>query len=120
VVIGPGETVTVLRPGTVTDRYGDSTKDWSDPDRTDVAGCHVAPGSAGGSAGGAKEETAAGREGVVVTYDVFFPAGTDVRPGDRAEVRGDVFDVDGEPADWRSPYTGRHAGIHVALRTVEG
>ncbi|MFT9821150.1 hypothetical protein [Lysinibacillus sp. NPDC056185] len=110
-----GETVTVLRANLVTDRYGNEVWDWSDPDRTLVPGCAVAPRRTG-----AAEVTDLGRQGVIVGLTVYAPAGTDIRPSDRMEVGGRVYEVDGESGTWASPFTGWAPGIEVALKQMEG
>lgn len=61
-----------------------------------------------------------GRTAVIVGLTVFFPGGTDVLSTDRFRVRGTVYEVDGEPGDWRSPFTGRRPGVEVALKRVTG
>lgn len=38
---------------------------------------------------------------------------------DQIETVYGTFDVDGEPAKWRSPFTGRE-GMTVSLRRIEG
>ena len=108
-----GETVTRLRAPLVADRYGNLVPDWDNPDRLDIPDCGVAPRTS-------DEETEQGRQGVIVGITVYAPPGTDILPSDRMEVRGEVWEVVGEVADWRSPYTGWHPGIVVNLRRVEG
>lgn len=108
-----GETVTRLRPTLVEDRYGNLVPDWSDPNRLDIPGCGVAPRTT-------TEEAEQGRQGVVVGIAVYAPTGTDITPHDRMEVRGEVWEVVGEVADWRSPFTGWHPGIVVNLTRMEG
>jgi hypothetical protein len=45
------------------------------------------------------------------TWDLFLPAGTDVRTGDAVVVDGSVYEVMGDPWDARNPRTG--AASHV-------
>lgn len=35
-------------------------------------------------------------------------------------VRGKTYQVDGEPEDWRSPFTGWHAGLVIPLKRTVG
>jgi len=35
-------------------------------------------------------------------------------------VRGKTYQVDGEPEDWRSPFTGWHAGLVIPLKRTTG
>lgn len=108
-----GETVTRLRAVLVEDRYGNLVPDWSDPGRLDIPDCAVAPRTS-------NEDTEQGRQGVVVGIAVYAPTGADITPQDRMEVRGEVWEVVGEVADWRSPYTGWRPGIVVNLARMEG
>jgi len=108
-----GETVTRLRAPLVADRYGNLVPDWDNPDRLNISDCGVAPRTS-------DEETEQGRQGVIVGIAVYAPAGADILPSDRVEVRGQVWEVVGEVADWRSPFTGWNPGIVVNLRRMEG
>ena len=108
-----GETVTVVRPASTTNRYGDTVDDWDNATRTDVAGAKVAP--AGGSA-----LDAAGRQGVTYDLEVVLPAGTDLADGDHVEVRGATYRLAGPVEDWRSPFTSRRHGLVVPLTRTEG
>src|ERR1044072_4326800 len=92
-----GETITLLEPGTGTDRYGDESPDWSNPSEVDVTGA-IAPRVSSAL-------TADGDKGVV-GLPVYLPFATTVPPQRRAGVRGAVYEVVGEPAVWRNPYTG--------------
>ena len=108
-----GETVTRLRAPLVTDRYGNLVRDWEQAERLDIPGCGVAPRTS-------DEETEQGRQGVIVGIAVYAPTGTDITPHDRMEVRGEVWEVVGEVADWRSPFTGWAPGVVVNLSRMEG
>lgn len=108
-----GETVIRIRAPLVTDRYGNQVFDWDNATRSEVSGCGVAPRTS-------DEETETGRQGVIVGITVYVPAGTDISAHDRMEVRGEVYEVAGEVADWRSPFTGWAPGLVVNLRRVEG
>lgn len=108
-----GETVTRVRAGTTTDRYGATVPDWSDPDRRDIPGCAFAPSDGA-------ESHLGGRHAVIVTVTLYVPPGADILPTDRIESRGQAFEVDGEPAAWRSPYSRRERGVALSLRRVDG
>lgn len=107
-----GETVTRLRSTTTTDRYGNTSSDWTTPDRLDIEGVTLAPRLQG--------EDSDRRQGVVIGWTLYAPHGADIQPTDRIEARGKTLEVDGEPGDWVSPHTGRGAGLELALKTVEG
>jgi hypothetical protein len=107
-----GETVTIRRPDATSDRYGNAGPDWSSVTDTAVAGVAVAPRLEG-------EDRTLGRQGVVVGLTLYLPPGSDIAATDRVVVRGDVYEVDGEPGDWRSPHS-TAKGIEVAVRRVAG
>jgi hypothetical protein len=101
--------VTLVRPAG-SDPFGDPLP--GEAGRTSVAGV-FAPGST--------SEDLLGRGATAyTTATLYLPVGTDVRRTDRVEVRGTVWEVDGEPVEWRSPGTGRRAGLQVNLRAVKG
>lgn len=108
-----GETITVLRPSTTTDRYGNTVADWDTATRTDVELCALAPRTS-------PEDLSNGRQGVIIGMTLYAPADADLRPSDRVLARGETFEVDGHPETWRNPYTGVDFGIEAALRRVEG
>lgn len=108
-----GETVTVRR-GTVTatGRRNDTTTDWAEPTDTDVPDCLIAPRST--------SEDHDGRSGVIIGVTVYMPSGTDVLASDRLVIRGDEYDVEGEPGDWWTPQDPICDGIEVAAKRTEG
>lgn len=71
-----------------------------------VPGCLFAPRSSAENLTGA---TQVGADG-----DVYAPAGTDARPTDQVRVRGELYEVDGRPADWGS------SGVVIPVRRVTG
>jgi len=115
VTFGHGETFTRLRGQETVDPYSGeaSGRSWDEPDRLDIPGCAFNPG-------GSSEPVQDARSAVISQPEVYAPAGADVTAGDRLEVRGRVYDVDGEPAGWRSPFTGWEPGMVVALKAVAG
>lgn len=107
-----GITVTVQR-GT-TDRYGDMT--WTD--HHDVHPCAVA------WRGTPTEETDR-RDAATFSMTLLAPPGADVGYDDRIKLPdGEVWQVDGPPADWsryRHPMTGwQPPGMEIVLKRVEG
>lgn len=95
----------------VEDAHGNPVETWGSP--VTVEGCAFAPA-------GSVESTEPGRNGVVTSPTLYAPAGTVVGRRDRVTVRGDLFLVDGDPADWRNPYTGSAPGIAVTLEKADG
>lgn len=104
-----GETVTRIR-SVERDQFGDPIGA-AEPD-LDIPGCGVAPRQAG-------EQIGQGRIAVTSGLTLYVPPGADVLPSDRFEVRGAVWEVEGEPAVWRSPFTGWEPGREVQLTRVE-
>lgn len=109
-----GEMVTRLR-GPGKDQYGDPLP--GDPASTAIGNCALWPRDA--NAAGGNENTDF-RDTVITGLMLLTPPGTDVQPTDRFTARGDTWEVDGEPAEWRSPLTGTDVGVLVALKRVEG
>lgn len=106
-----GETVVLVRPGAPTeDDYGNDVPGTAT--ETNIAGAVVAPRTSG--------EDVQGRDQVVVGLNVWLPAGTHVQPTDRLMVRGVLYEVDGEPGAWRSPFTGISSPVQVSLTRVAG
>lgn len=93
------------------DSHGNPVDAWASP-RT-VEGCAFDPG-------GSVETYEPGRNPVVTSPRVFAPAGTVVGARDRVTVRGRVFQVKGDPGDYRSPFSGWRPGIVVNLEVVSG
>lgn len=110
-----GETVVRLRGSASVDPYsGEATgTDWAAPDRLEVYGCAFDPG-------GSQEPLEDGRSVVITRPKVYAPADADILPGDRLEVRGVEYEIEGDPAVWRSPFTGWEPGMVVNLERVTG
>ena len=91
----PGETVQVLSAGASTDPYsGEPVADWSSPTEAPVEGVLCEPRPSG-------EPVQDARNAVTSGWTLYMPAGAVVTPQNRVRVRGVVYDVLGEPADWR-------------------
>lgn len=107
------QTITRLRATTTENRYGDAERAWTNPDRLDISGCLIAPRAEG-------EDTANGRQGVIVGLTVYAPAGADVVATDRVEVAGVVHTVEGQPADWSGGFGSWQPGVELRLKAVTG
>ena len=107
------ETVTRLRATTTTNRYSDTERDWSNPDELAIDGCAVAPRDS-------PETPGDNRDGIIIGFTVYAPEGADVTATDRLRVRGDDYDVDGEPAVWVNPWTSVEEGVEIRTRVVNG
>ncbi len=105
------ETVTRLRPNSTTDAHGNEVADWTDPAEVEVPGCLFAPGTT--------SEDNLTRTATVAQPTLYAPVGADIATGDRVVVRGNEYDVDGVPGDWRG-IGGTLGGLEVPLKVVAG
>ena len=88
------ETVTRLRASTTTDEYHNDLEDWSSPLELDIV--TLAPAEPRPSSEPAQDS----RNAVVSGWTLYLPEGSDVTAQDRIRVRGQVYPVQGQPADW--------------------
>lgn len=106
-----GETVTVVRSGEPTeDDYGNSVPGPST--EFDVLGCAVAPRSS--------SEDLQARDQVIVGLNVWLPSGVVVYATDQMRVRGALYEIDGEPGTFSTPFTGSTGPVQVSLTRVSG
>jgi len=107
-----GETVTVqaLVVG-AEDVHGNPAETFAPS--VDVDDCAFDPG-------GSVETLSPGREVVVSRPRVFLPAGTLITARSKVTVRGLEYRVDGDPADWKNPFTGWEPGIVAVLERAGG
>lgn len=110
-----GETVTRQRAAEEIDPYSleYAEQDWEATYDLDIPGCAFNPG-------GSSEPLEVGRESVITRPEVYAPAGSDILAGDKLVVRGEVYEVEGQPASWVSPFTGWAPGLVVRLVKVDG
>jgi hypothetical protein len=115
VLFAYGETFTRLRGTPVTDPYsGEATGiSWDSPNSLAIPDCGFNPGRS-------TEPVQDARNAVITQPEVYAPTGSDVLAGDRLVVRGVTFEVDGNPGDYRNPFTGWRPGIVIALKEVAG
>jgi hypothetical protein len=112
---GSGETATRLRAALVLDGYSNepTQRNWNDVTEVTIPGVAFNPGSS-------NEPSEVGRNAVITQPEVYAPFDADVLAGDRLVVRGDTYEVDGNPAAWRSPFTGWEPGLVIKLKTCPG
>lgn len=109
-----GETVTILTAGTVTDPYsGDESESWDNPTELNVSGVGVEPRPS-------NEPVQDARNAVISGFTLYLPTGTVIGPQNRVVVRGGTYDVLGEAADWRNPFTGWAPGVVVQVERTAG
>lgn len=111
-----GDTVTIVRPGPPTrDEYGNDVP--GPAVETVVPGCGISPRD---STGAGSNEIVQGRDTVVAGLLLYAPSGTDIRATDRVRVAGVLYEVDGQPGVFRSPFTGSLGPVVAALSLVTG
>lgn len=75
-------------------------------------GCGLAPRGS--------SEVVQGRDTVITGVTLYAPAGTDLRATDQVRVGGVLYDVDGLPGVFASPFTGSSGPVVAELRVVTG
>ena len=105
------ETVTRIRPGTVT-RRGSAEPDWTNVTELTIAGCSVQPAATTLSQDGRVL-------GVSDTLNAYFPPGVDSQAGDKIRFNGSDYQIIGKPREWKSP-TGRVSNIQAQLERWSG
>ena len=89
------EDIAVLTAGSVADPYsGETRPDWSTA--TEVAVTTLAPAEPRPS----QEPTQDARNAVISGWTLYLPSDTAITAANRVRVRGAVYPVQGEPADW--------------------
>ncbi len=105
-----GEVVTVLRrTAGPRDSHGNKTWTWTE---SGVSGCIVWPTGS--------TEQIQGQDQTSEQLTVLFPPGTDLTAYERARVRGLVYEINGIPSVWDSPFTATRAGVEARLTRVTG
>lgn len=94
-----------------TDAHGNPVKRWDEVGKP-VGIYAFAPG-------GESEPIGAGHERLLSTPTIYVPESVIFHPLDRIEVRGTLYEVEGETARWWHP-SGRKPGNVVKLRKVTG
>lgn len=111
-----GETITIVRPGPPTeDIYGNDVP--GPPTEIPIPGCSVSPRDGTGSA---SNELLDARDTVITGLTLYAPYGTDIRATDRVRIGAELYEVDGQPGSFRSPFTGSTGPVAVALELVTG
>jgi len=101
-----GKAVTVVSTTTARDKYGDSTAATTE---TTLADCAIAPRFA-------TEGNDPRSAPVMVGLTVYMPADTAIDSDDLLRIDGKLWQVDGLPAEWRSPFTGWAPGVEVPVK----
>lgn len=107
------KSITVLTAQKSLDPYSQAlVDDWKlTPSELPVTGCDVQPGTT--------QEYLLGRDGVLVAWTVFAPAGTPVTAYNRVRYKGTDYEVYGHPAEQDSP-SGRLDYVEIVLKDWRG
>lgn len=109
-----GESVDVLTAGVVADPYsGEASEDWDSSTEVRVDGVAIEPRPS-------TEPVQDARNAVTSGFTLYMPASTAVTPANRIRVRGEVYEVLGDPAAWRNPFTGWAPGLVVQVGRTAG
>lgn len=57
---------------------------------------------------------------VTTDITVFLPYGTEVSATDAVEIGGQRYEIQGEPSEWRSPFSGSTSPIQLRLSRITG
>ena len=113
-----GETVTLLRLGESTERDALGIPVPGPRVPIPVAQCVVTPREELPAPGGPQQQ---GRDTVIRGWTVYAPPGTVVLTTDQVQIRGDVYEVTGQPGVWdRSPFTGVRGPTQFAADRISG
>lgn len=96
------------------DDYGDPVAAPGTPADVALERCAKAPRSS-------EERRSPNAPAVITGLTLYVPGdqGSAIGPSSRIEVDGIVYVVEGDPGEWRSPFTGSLKGYEVALKTWE-
>lgn len=113
-----GPTTTVRRRTVVRDQYGHATTTVL---TSAVQALGVAPRAS-------SEQQTVGRGAVLEGLTLYLPPGTVLDPDDQLTIDGylnsdgqpRLYEVEGEPGVWTSPFTGETWGVEVAVKRATG
>lgn len=111
-----GEIIHVIKPQPVIDEYSQEMTGWSFEDSQPVQHEHrfaVEPNTKA-------EAPVPGRNPIYSGLTLRGPINPGIEPHDRVVVNGEVYEVDGEVANFKNPFTGWEAGSVVNLRRGDG
>jgi hypothetical protein len=117
-----GEPVTFVTRVRSTNADGNDT--WTDGKKVTVPGAYAPAGNGRANSAFGTENTA-GRDTLVIQPAVYLksvqlPANFAVAATDQVIVRGQRFDIQGTPAEWRNPFTGSRPGWEIRLKAMTG
>lgn len=106
------QTVTRLRAGVTTDRYGNEVPSWDAATSAAIPGCSLQPSDS--------TEIVAGQQTTVSLWRLYAPAGADILATDRISYGGVTYDVSQAPRVWPDPFAdGVTDHIEVTLKQID-
>lgn len=100
------------------DEHGNPNVSW--PDRDDPESVRIDGASVAGRVRLDNELPLPGREAVIEPVNVFTLTSYDISSVDRMHIRGEVYEVVGEPFLWVHNTTQRVRGMQIVTKRVEG
>jgi hypothetical protein len=98
--------------GTVEDAHGNETPSY--------AAAVTLTGTYGFDPGSSSEPRLPGQDRVIVEPTLYGPYDMPFLPRDRAIIRGNTYEVEGEVRQWKHMRSNHEAGAMVTLRRVDG
>lgn len=111
------KTVTVIHPSTRVER-GTTIPDWSSVTKRKVRGCSMQPSSTD-STQVRNMRLVPSVNSTETAYTLYMPPNAPVQSGDRIDVDGKTWSVDGEPLVWESA-SGALSHMVVELKRYRG
>ena len=105
------DTITVLRPEYKSVR-GSDIPDWDRVSSFEIAGCSVQPAGTSLSQDGRVL-------GLMDGMTCYCPYDADIKDGDRIQVEGLIYTINGVPRKWKSP-TGNRSSTQLNLERWKG
>lgn len=106
------QTVTRLRAGVETDRYGNQVPSWDAASTLDISGCSLQPSDS--------SEIVADQQTTVSLWRLYAPAGADILATDRIRYAGVTYDVSQAPRIWPDPFlAGAGDHMEVTLKQID-
>lgn len=100
------QSINVVRAKKTTTSRGSEVPDWTDTTTTTVTGCSIQPASTSLSQDGRIL-------GIADGWTAYVPEGTDVKAGDRIDVDGESYAINGEPRKWTGPSRTSHIQLNL-------
>jgi hypothetical protein len=112
------QSVTRLRAAETTDRYGNPSLDWSDPDEKTIQAVTVEPLGGSGASGAAAVMFDSEGGKLISRWNLHADSTADINTGDRIKYGGIIYDIDGAVFSQPSP-SGRLDHLEILLKRTD-